>query len=514
MNTSIKGSILIVSILLVKLILKDRLGARWHYNIWFLLLMRLIIPYAPKSSISIFNLFSFNGIKNIITKSYSKYNSDEIMGWFNGQLVEPNWLQDDTWAVNDVGFSKYTDFYLECSILAKVAMVWLAGAAILLLFTIIANVVFAINVRKQYIRADEQTNKILEECKMKMGIKTDLPVVLTEAVKTPALYGLIWPRLLLPANIEEQIDNNKLQYIILHELAHLKRKDIAAFWIINLLKIIYWFNPIIWYGLHQMRQDCEISCDALALSYVDQDDCKKYGHTIIHLLQNTTKPLKHIGVAGILGSKSQLKRRIKMITLFNKNTYKLSILSITILILMGFVFLTNANQETISPVGLEGEIHKTETDETNKIKVDDTEETLIDETSNAMIWPLPDSNKIVSPYGERTHPILNVTKKHTGIDIMGKAGDLIVAAADGKVIYSDFDEAYGKTVIIDHGKGIVSLYAHCSELLVEKDKEVKTGQEIAKVGTTGLATGPHLHFEIRKDGMDVDPFDGYLSKLE
>lgn len=509
-NTSIKGSILIVSILFVKLIFKNKLGARWHYNIWFLLLMRLIIPYAPKSSISIFNLFTFNRTKNIITKSYSRYEPNEIIGWFSGKLSETNWFKNDAWNLNDAGFFRYINFYSECDILTKAAMVWLAGVLILLFFVIIVNIVFAVNVRKQNLRANEQTNKILKECKLKMGIKTDLPIVLTDAVKAPALYGLIRPSLLLPVNIEEQIDSNQLQYIMLHELAHLKRKDIAVFWIITLFKIIYWFNPIIWYGLYRMRQDCEISCDALALSYIDYDDCKKYGHTIIQMLENITKPLKYIGIAGLWGSKSQLKRRIKMITLFNKNTYKLSILSITILILMGFVFLTNANQKSISMEGLEKEIYEMKTDEANEIEVNNTKEMLIEETSNAMIWPLPDSTKIVNPYGERKHPLLNVTKKHTGIDIIGKVGSSIVAAEDGKVIYSDFDEAYGKTVIIDHGKGIASLYAHCSELLVEKGKEVKAGKAIAKVGNTGLSTGPHLHFEVRKDGKDVDPFDGYL----
>ena len=113
---------------------------------------------------------------------------------------------------------------------------------------------------------------------------------------------------------------------------------------------------------------------------------------------------------------------------------------------------------------------------------------------------------MVSRFGEprRTH-------RHAGLDISGRHGQKIVAAAPGRVIYSDDRmRGYGNTVILDHGKGYQSLYAHNSRLLVRAGEKVAQGQPIAVMGKSGNATGEHCHFEIRKDRVPVDPMP-YLS---
>lgn len=126
-----------------------------------------------------------------------------------------------------------------------------------------------------------------------------------------------------------------------------------------------------------------------------------------------------------------------------------------------------------------------------------------------MKWPLPSSSNITSGYGNRFHPILKKYKLHTGIDISGRSGVSIVAAAKGTVIKAGWENGYGNTVVIDHGGKIATLYAHCSKILVKTGQKVETGQTIAKVGSTGWSTGPHLHFEVIKDGKCTNPL-GYL----
>ncbi|MBQ7669084.1 MAG: DUF3450 family protein [Clostridia bacterium] len=128
--------------------------------------------------------------------------------------------------------------------------------------------------------------------------------------------------------------------------------------------------------------------------------------------------------------------------------------------------------------------------------------------NSAFIWPLPaTSHKITCDYGYRTHPVTGVKKSfHTGIDI-GNAptGTNIYASKSGKVIKAGWNTAYGNMIIIDHGKGISTLYGHASKLLVKVGDTVKQGQIIAKVGSTGYSTGPHLHFEFRENGTAVNP---------
>ena len=120
-------------------------------------------------------------------------------------------------------------------------------------------------------------------------------------------------------------------------------------------------------------------------------------------------------------------------------------------------------------------------------------------------WPCPASRYISSSFGNRLHPTLHVWKFHTGIDIGCSAGKDIVAAASGKVIMSKVYGGYGNFVMIDHGGGIVTLYGHASKLLVSEGQTVKRGQTIALVGSTGRSTGPHLHFEVRKNGEYINP---------
>ncbi len=128
----------------------------------------------------------------------------------------------------------------------------------------------------------------------------------------------------------------------------------------------------------------------------------------------------------------------------------------------------------------------------------------------SMIWPAEASTRITSPFGNRLHPILKKYKMHTGIDIGAAGGTNILAANAGVVIQAGYNSSYGYMVMIDHGGGIVTLYAHSSKLLVKKGDVVKRGQVIAKVGSTGMSTGNHLHFEVRKDGKYVNPLN-YVS---
>ena len=136
----------------------------------------------------------------------------------------------------------------------------------------------------------------------------------------------------------------------------------------------------------------------------------------------------------------------------------------------------------------------------------------IPEDESQMVFPAPEGLRISSPYGWRIHPIYKIRKFHNGIDIAAYEGTDIVAALSGTVTKAEWSDSYGWFVLLYHGDGMTTLYGHCSKLLVKAGDYVERGQRIALVGTTGVSTGPHLHFEVRIDGETRDPMD-YLPQV-
>ena len=122
-------------------------------------------------------------------------------------------------------------------------------------------------------------------------------------------------------------------------------------------------------------------------------------------------------------------------------------------------------------------------------------------------WPVAGSNTVSlsNPFGARWNPGGQGKTVHNGIDIPGTAGTAILAAADGTVTETGFDPERGNYLLIDHGDGLTTLYAACKEVGVNKGEAVKAGDEIAALGSTGVSTGPHLHFEVRQDDEPQNP---------
>ena len=133
-----------------------------------------------------------------------------------------------------------------------------------------------------------------------------------------------------------------------------------------------------------------------------------------------------------------------------------------------------------------------------------------DYSGGPMQWPIPGHYTITSNYGMRVHPITGVYKLHTGVDISASMGTEFTAIANGVVVKAEYNSAYGNMVIIDHGGGVQTLYAHGSEIVATLGQVVNAGDVILKVGSTGYSTGPHAHFEVRVNGNPMNPLD-YVS---
>ncbi len=129
--------------------------------------------------------------------------------------------------------------------------------------------------------------------------------------------------------------------------------------------------------------------------------------------------------------------------------------------------------------------------------------------TGAFIWPVPSCTYLTSRFGLRVHPIYGTTKSHTGVDIGAESGATIVAADGGTVVMAGVNSGYGNCVMIDHGNGYKTLYGHMSSIAVTNGQTVSQGDTIGYVGSTGVSTGPHCHYEVWKDGSRIDPEQFY-----
>ena len=125
--------------------------------------------------------------------------------------------------------------------------------------------------------------------------------------------------------------------------------------------------------------------------------------------------------------------------------------------------------------------------------------------TGSFTWPVPSCTYITSRFGLRTHPVYGTTKSHTGLDVGAAAGAAIVAADGGTVTMAGVNSGYGNCVMIDHGNGYQTLYGHLASISVSKGSSVSRGQNIGTVGSTGVSTGPHCHFEVFQGGSRIDP---------
>ena len=167
-----------------------------------------------------------------------------------------------------------------------------------------------------------------------------------------------------------------------------------------------------------------------------------------------------------------------------------------------------AQEEKIQAI--EAEIRRQEEEARKKAEAEGKKYNTVSIGDISCIWPCPCSSRITSPFGGRESPTAGASTNHQGVDIGASSGSDILAAAAGEVIISTYSYSAGNYIMINHGGGVYTVYMHCSQLLASVGQQVKQGEVIAKVGSTGYSTGPHLHFGIRTGGKYVNPLN-YVS---
>lgn len=338
-ETSLMASILVGFILCIKILFRNKLTPRWQYMLWIVLMIRLLLPWSPDSSYSIYSLLSYSSsVSEVIQKNTSL--PENTVNNEMKQTVELE-LNSETVTKNrelevKAGAEQQTTFSLY-----KIALyVWLAGVIILAVITFITNRRLYSYIKKQPDITDEQVVTVFNRCKQSMKMKKAVSLRLAGKIASPTVFSFFSPKVLLSKKHMKVLNEQQLQYVFYHELAHIKRNDVAVNWIMYSLILLNWFNPILWYAYFCMREDQELACDAYALTFIDKEEQIAYGHTIITLLEHYSYQAPSL--ANLSRNKRTLKRRIVMIKKFQKKSYRLSLLGVIVIVAIASLSLFNA----------------------------------------------------------------------------------------------------------------------------------------------------------------------------
>jgi len=196
------------------------------------------------------------------------------------------------------------------------AVIWTVGVLVLLGHIVFSLVRFRRRLTGCHAVTDPAVTELLRACESLLGVRQNVSLQETPMVNGPALCGWGSPRLLLPPGLAVRLTPDELRFVFLHELAHVKRRDIPLNWLLTVLQILHWFNPLVWFAFHRFRVDRELACDALVLERTGAAAREDYGATILRLLADFHRGTQAPGLVGILENRRQLRQRIALIADF------------------------------------------------------------------------------------------------------------------------------------------------------------------------------------------------------
>lgn len=367
-DATIGASLVAFMVIAIKKIFHHRISARLHHALWLIVLIRLLFPFLPNSSVSIFNIWQLgvDSIKNAVSphspiandasQKEREQNSKQINSPQNDKTKQPeNQKLLDPSISHPIKIDPDPVEDTHTLGVKIAAIVWLIGCISLLGFMCAYLLRTRSRMSSLKIVTNPQVISIMDDCRKRFGITKPIPIYSGSYRKSPHIAGLIHPWIYFPEEICKESNASALTHVFSHELAHYKRKDIA--WnLLGLLALaIHWMNPFIWMCVKQMKADRELACDAYVLNVLGEAESVPYGMTIIQFLQrfSTNRQQLHLLPFTEANNKNQMIRRIQMIKSFKAGSYKLSVAAVLCVALMSSVTLTNAAvkvESTVKPV--------------------------------------------------------------------------------------------------------------------------------------------------------------------
>lgn len=441
------------------------LHGRWptaHQTLWSLVLVRLVLPPG------LTHPWSVGALLHLWPTRRAWIGSDAMGVPTSAGLVAPTLAASppvDMWAW-------------------LLAGAWVTGCALLL-------VVDARRVRtcRRLLRTAEPvttpwvSRRLALWCR-RLGIRRPIRVVSAEARVSPFTMGLARPIIFIPSALLRHAQRNALASALAHELAHVARGDALWLTLERVVRRLYFFHPVAWLAGQRLHEGRERLSDATVVTH-GLMRTRAYARGLLEVhqldLRGVEAPTLHTTERG-------LKVRILDIVKTSATRHTNRRLVAAVALLAGaFLIPLSAGTPTVATA---------------------SSPSTAERTAATLDNPLP-GRKVSLGYGQTTHPIEHTPYFHRGVDLVAPAGTPVKAPADGVVetATTEYEPARnsGTVIVLDHGHGLKTFYAHLGTLEVKPGQQVARGAILARVGMSGLTTGPHLHFEVWRDGQHVDP---------
>ncbi len=291
----------------IKKLWKRHLTGRAQYNLWFLPLCLMAVPFLPVRSDRIFSFFSlFAGLHQ---RDLSVSNA--AAGNLPGPSPAAGWMDDFA-----VSVAARTPSLIGAALFA----IWVLGILAMLLFVLKSSIRLH-RMRKSALPLhNREVQALYEKCLEEMHIKRRIPIYSTAFLKSPAIAGLLAPRIYLPVHLILDCNPDSIRYMLLHELQHYRHRDNISNYLLLLAKIFYWFNPVIQLAGKAMRSDCEIACDAAVLDMLEPSSYREYGHTLINFAEKNSLSSSSVS-SSLGGTAKQMEQRILNIAAYHKPSF-------------------------------------------------------------------------------------------------------------------------------------------------------------------------------------------------
>ena len=493
------GSAMILLVLALRLLLKKHLPRGIFPTLWCASAVRLLLPIAISTPLSVWNL-----LHTPVAAQANGVISDALTPFptlATNSAVKP--------AADIAGISPQL-------------LVWLVCAILLAAYFVIGYTCMVRQFRGTRLAPQPSIDALLDRFRFLRAPR----ICVSSSRRAPLTFGVFRPTVLLPEDLP--VGDAQFQLILAHELAHIRRKDCLRKLLLTVCLCLYWWNPLVWLMVWLANRDMELACDEAVLRALGPDCRKAYALTLLDMAQRNPKsaPL----CSGF--AKSSAEERIRAILSFKRIPAWVGICVAILFVLTASVFTTQAVSPSAIPE-MEPAAQEEVPEENAAVSVpvseslpttppimpeQEAESEIESETQTrsevrAYIFPLEDTSvEVTNPYGWQEHPVTKQKSLHSGVDLAADYGTNVLAVADGTVLDCSYDTAYGYILTLAHKDGVQTFYAHMQELLANPGDEVKQGQIIGLVGSSGWATGPHLHLGVLIDGEAVDPLEALKSE--